>query len=88
MSRITWTVAWLVPIVSLIVGVVLTGINSVTVWSEFDGDSAIGSEVAVWPAGLLLLGVGLIGLTASALVAAITVPADALLIDSEEQSAT
>lgn len=68
--QVSWTVAWLIPLVALFVGIVLTNIRTVQ-WVEYN--TAFFADV--WPAGLVLLGAGLLGLMAVATVNAVRMSA-------------
>ncbi|WZH37425.1 MAG: hypothetical protein PIR02_01905 [Microbacterium enclense] len=65
--------SWLVPGLALGCGSFLALANSVTVWvpsahDAFGVDTFVAESVVLWPAGLVLLGAGVIALTATSLV--------------------
>ncbi len=62
----SWALVWLLPAVLTIVGIVLTSGGTVEVVSQYEETYV--TLVAVWPAGLTLLGVGLLGLMAAAIL--------------------
>lgn len=68
--RISWFLAWAVPVVALVVGISLTSAGTAEVWTPMGGESYDVLVLAVWPAGLTLLGVGTLGLTAAAIATA------------------
>lgn len=70
--RLSWFIAWGVPVVAFIVGAVLTGMGSVEQWTPLGGDQYDITYLAVWPVGLVLLAVGLLGVIAAAIATAVT----------------
>lgn len=68
---LAWGAAWAVPLVSTIVGIVLVADPTVSLWSSDGSTQFLASTLDVWPAGLVLLGAGTLGLTAVALAAAL-----------------
>lgn len=69
--RLTWTLAWVIPLLALIIGIPLTANGTSEIWTPVGGDSYDVTTLAIWPAGLVLLGVGLLGLTATAIATAL-----------------
>lgn len=74
-SSVSWprVLAWAVPVLALVSGTVLAAVNTATAWliavSDTTGiDTYAGQSVALWPAGLVLLGAGVVSLTATSLV--------------------
>ena len=68
--RLSWSIAWGIPVVAFIVGAVLAGMGTVEQWTPLgDGQFDI-TYLAVWPAGLVLLAVGLLGVIAAAIATA------------------
>ncbi|MFK3677092.1 hypothetical protein ACI2IP_05140 [Microbacterium sp. NPDC090218] len=65
--RLAWTLAWGLPAIALIVGISLTNTGAIEQWTPAGDDSYDVTMLAVWPAGLVLLAVGALGLIASAL---------------------
>lgn len=65
-NRFGWIVAWGVSVVALIVGISLTGVGTVEHIVEYDDSYDVFAR-EVWPAGLVLLGVGALGIIATAL---------------------
>lgn len=63
---VSWTAAWGIPLVVLIVGIVLTSVGTV---QQVDYDTLF--IVEVWPAGLVLLAAGLLGLMSVAIANAV-----------------
>ncbi|MEW2006709.1 hypothetical protein [Microbacterium sp. NPDC079208] len=61
-----WIAAWGVSVVALIVGISLTGVGTVEHIVEYDESYDVFTR-EVWPAGLVLLGVGALGIIATAL---------------------
>lgn len=68
---LAWGAAWAMPLVSTIVGIVLVSDPTVSSWSSDGSTQFLESTLDVWPAGLVLLGSGTLGLTAVALAAAL-----------------
>lgn len=65
--------AWAAPVLALASGTILAAVNTATVWVIADSattgiDTYTGQPVALWPAGLVLLGAGVVSLTATSLV--------------------
>ncbi|MFE7065938.1 hypothetical protein [Microbacterium sp. NPDC057658] len=69
-NRFGWIVAWGVSVVALIVGISLTGVGTAEHIVEYS-DSYDVFRREVWPAGLVLLGVGALGVIATALATAV-----------------
>lgn len=72
--RWSWTLAWGIPLVALIVGIALTAKGTGEIWTPVsDGayDTYDVTMFAVWPAGLVLLAVGALGVTAAAIATAL-----------------
>lgn len=72
-------IAWATPVVALITGIVLTSVGDVSFWRSIgtSADSVTSYEsdsVALWPVGLVLVGAGVLSLTATALVEAFAGP--------------
>lgn len=79
MHKSSRIIAWAVPVASLIVGIVLTSVGDVSFWRSI-GDAAgstasyESSAAVVWPVGMVLIGAGVLSLTATALVEAFAGP--------------
>lgn len=69
--RALWSIAALVPVVAVIAGIVLTSIGTAEQWTPIGDGQFDVTFLAVWPAGLVLLGVGLLGVIATAIAAAV-----------------
>ena len=69
-NRLGWIVAWGVSVVALIVGISLTGVGTVEHIVEYSDSYDVFTR-EVWPAGLVLLGVGALGVIATALATAV-----------------
>ncbi|MBP3977119.1 hypothetical protein [Microbacterium sp. BLY] len=69
-NRFGWIVAWGVSVVALIVGISLTSAGTVEQATGY-GDIYDIVLREVWPAGLVLLGVGALGIIATALATAV-----------------
>jgi hypothetical protein len=69
--RLSWMLAWGLPLVALIVGIALTNTGTIEQWTPAGDEMYDVIVLAVWPAGLVLLAVGALGLTAAALTAAV-----------------
>lgn len=69
--RWAWTVAVGLPLIASIIGVALTSAGTTEQWNSLGDDTYDVVMLAVWPAGLVLLSVGLLGLIATALTAAV-----------------
>lgn len=69
--RWAWTVAAGLPLIASIVGISLTSTGTIEQWKALGDDTYDVVMLAVWPAGLVLLSVGLLGLIATALTAAV-----------------
>lgn len=67
----SWSIAWGIPVIAFIVGVILVSNGTVEHWTPLGDDQFDVSYVAVWPAGLVLLGVGMLGVTAAAIATAV-----------------
>lgn len=65
---ITRWIAWAVPSISFSAGLALSLCGSVTSWQANGADVYSSVEVVLWPAGLVLIGCGVLGPTAVALV--------------------
>ncbi|MCK2033472.1 hypothetical protein [Microbacterium sp. KSW4-4] len=65
-----WIAAWGVSVVALIVGISLTGVGTVKHIVEYSDSYDVFTR-EVWPAGLVLLGVGALGIIATALATAV-----------------
>lgn len=71
LRRLSWTIAWVLPVLALIVGIALTA-NGTVAQETPAGDGFVNvTFVAVWPAGLALLGSGLLGTVAVAIATAV-----------------
>ncbi|WP_152926136.1 hypothetical protein [Microbacterium sp. GCS4] len=68
---LAWGMAWTVPIVSTIAGIVLMANPTVSFWNADGTSQFLQATLDVWPAGLVLLGAGTLGLTGVALAAAL-----------------
>ncbi|MDF2992981.1 MAG: hypothetical protein K0S37_3495 [Microbacterium sp.] len=65
--------AWAVPLLATTTGAVLASVNTLTIWISRGYESAgvetfAADTIAVWPMGLVLIGVGVLSLTATSLV--------------------
>lgn len=69
--RALWTAAVLISAIAVIVGIVLTTIGTAERWTPIGDGQFDVTYLAVWPAGLVLFGVGLLGLIATAIAAAV-----------------
>lgn len=69
--RTSWSIAWIVPVIVLITGVCLTVAGTIEQWTPIGEGQFDVTYLAVWPAGLVLLAVGLLGVTAAAIAAAV-----------------
>jgi hypothetical protein len=69
--RTSWSIAWVVPVIALITGVSLTVAGTVEQMAPLGEGQFEVTYLAVWPAGLVLLAVGLVGVTAAAIAAAV-----------------
>ena len=69
--RLSWMLAWGLPLVALIVSIALTNTGAIEQWTPAGDEMYDVIMLAVWPAGLVLLAVGALGLTAAALTAAV-----------------
>lgn len=69
--RLSWTLAWSVPVIALIVGIALTVTGAVEQWEPLGEGAYDVTLFAVWPAGLVLLAVGALGITAAAITSAV-----------------
>lgn len=67
----SWFIAWVIPVVAFIVGVTLVSNGTVERWTPLGDGQFDVAYVVVWPAGLVLLGVGLLGVTAAAIATAV-----------------
>ncbi|WP_435748728.1 hypothetical protein [Microbacterium sp. PMB16] len=65
--RLSWSIAWAVPVIAAVTGISLTAAGTVQQVTDYDL-----TILTVWPAGLVLLAVGLLGVTAAAIAAAVT----------------
>lgn len=68
--RLSWGIAWVVPVVALIVGIWLTGAGTIEQLNDLGDDTFDVTLIVVWPAGLVLLGVGALGVVAAAIATA------------------
>ena len=75
--RLSWTLAWCIPLIALIVGIALTVTGSIEQLEPMGEGSYEVTLLAVWPAGVAFLASGVLGLTAAAIATALvtTVPA-------------
>lgn len=69
--KFSWGVAWVVPVLSLIVGIWLTGAGTIEQYTPAGDGVYDVTWLAVWPAGLVLLGVGALGVVATAIATAV-----------------
>lgn len=69
--RLSWMLVWGVALIALIVGISLTSTGSIEQWTPVGDDTYDVTMLAVWPAGLVLLGVGALGVLAAALTWAV-----------------
>jgi hypothetical protein len=69
--RFSWSVAWIVPVVALIVGIWLTSAGTIEQLNDLGDDTFEATYLVVWPAGLVLLGVGALGVVAAAIATAV-----------------
>ncbi|WP_217180716.1 hypothetical protein [Streptomyces sp. AC495_CC817] len=69
---LAWAAAWVVPLLSTVVGIVLTTTPTLSTWGTDGTTSFLESTLDVWPAGLVLLGAGVLGLSAVALASAVS----------------
>lgn len=69
--RLSWTLAWGLPVIALIVGIALTATGAVEQWEPMGDDTYEVTMLAIWPAGLVLLAVGALGITAAAITSAV-----------------
>lgn len=68
---LSWGLAWAVPLIALIVGISLTSAGTIERVNDW-GDGVIDVTLfVVWPAGLVLLGAGVLGVIAAAIATAI-----------------
>ena len=70
--RISWALTWAVPVVALVVGIVLTATGVTEVWTPLGDDTYDVTMLAVWPAGIALMAVGVLGTTAAAIATAVS----------------
>lgn len=80
--RSLWMLTWALPLAALIVGIALTVNGTADVSTPVGDDMYDITLVAVWPAGLVLLGVGALGLIAAALVSAVFVTKEYAVVSS------
>ena len=73
--RLSWTLAWSIPLIALIVGIALTVTGSIEQLEPMGEGSYEVTLLAVWPAGVAFLASGVLGLTAAATALVTTVPA-------------
>ncbi|GGM37146.1 hypothetical protein [Microbacterium saperdae] len=69
--RFSWGVAWVVPVLSLIVGIWLTSARTIEQLNDLGDGTFDVTLFVVWPAGLVLLGVGVLGVVATAIATAV-----------------
>ncbi|MCS3442832.1 hypothetical protein [Microbacterium phyllosphaerae] len=69
--RLSWALAWGLPVIALIVGIALTATGAVEQWEPMGDDTYEVTMLAIWPAGLVLLAVGALGVTAAAITSAV-----------------
>ncbi|MGK9221151.1 MULTISPECIES: hypothetical protein [unclassified Microbacterium] len=69
--RLAWGLAWSIPVVALVVGIVLTSSGTLEFTRTYDGYTYEAEHHTVWPAGLALLATGVLGLTAAAIATAL-----------------
>ncbi|GAA1232872.1 hypothetical protein JOF42_000758 [Microbacterium phyllosphaerae] len=69
--RLSWALAWGLPVIALIVGIALTATGAVEQWEPLGEGAYDVTLLAVWPAGLVLLAVGALGLAAAAIATAV-----------------
>lgn len=69
--RLSWGIAWVVPVVALIVGIWLTSAGTIEQLNDLGDDTFDVTLIVVWPAGLVLLGVGALGVVAAAIATAV-----------------
>lgn len=69
--RLSWTLAWGIPLIALVVGIALTVAGSTEQWEPMGDDTYEVTMLALWPAGLVLLAVGALGVTAVAIATAL-----------------
>lgn len=69
--RLSWMLAWGLPLIALITGIALTNTGTIDQSMPAGDDMYDVVLLAVWPAGLVLLGVGALGLTAAALTSVV-----------------
>lgn len=69
--QFVWTLVWLIPMVSLVVGIVLSAKGTADFEGAWDGNYYEIVSYTVWPAGLALLATGVLGLTAAAIATAV-----------------
>ncbi|MEV4669490.1 hypothetical protein [Microbacterium sp. LWO12-1.2] len=69
--RFSWGIAWVVPLVALIVGIWLTSAGTIEQLNDLGDDTFEATYLVVWPAGLVLLGVGVLGVVAAAIATAV-----------------
>jgi hypothetical protein len=69
--RLAWGIAWVVPVLSLIVGIWLTSAGTIEQLNDLGDGTFVTTLSAVWPAGLVLLGVGALGVVAAAIATAV-----------------
>ena len=70
--RLSWAIAWVIPVVALVVGIALTASGTSEVWTPVGDDTYDVTLLAVWPVGLVLLAVGALGVIAAAIATAVT----------------
>ncbi|WP_372968896.1 hypothetical protein [Microbacterium sp.] len=69
--RLSWAIAWVMPVIALAVGIALTASGTSEVWTPVGDDTYDVTLLAVWPVGLVLLAVGALGLIAAAIATAV-----------------
>ncbi len=71
-----WVLAWVFPLAIFVTGITLTAVGDITVWHLIASAKGVDTEesriLAVWPAGLVLLGAGSLGIMATTLAVGLT----------------
>lgn len=71
LRRLSWTISWVLPVLALIVGIALTANGTIAQETPAGDGSVDVTFLTVWPAGLTLLGSGLLGTVAVAIATAV-----------------
>lgn len=71
LRRLSWGTAWVLPLLALIVGIALTANGTIAQEIPSGGGFVDVTFLTVWPAGLTLLGSGLLGTVAVAIATAV-----------------